>query len=249
MLTTAEIRHGYTLDDLDHLTRTAILRDCSSGHWRGSDIEDRYNIAWCAIAEHLATTTDAPSRHDLVRAGTAALHRSVDVIRRDYGQRDNTRAFTVYWLDLAAPTSSPDRAVVERTALTQIWPHLTERHRQVLTALAAYDDHALAAESLGMQPKVFSMWLSRARRQFLDLWHEGEEPSRPWGNDRRRREGRRQGNVTRHVRYRKGRTKPQPVHGKASTYRNHKCKCTPCREAVRVEQQQRRAATRRQVAA
>lgn len=238
------VRQGYTFDDLDHMTRTAVLRDYSPAIWWTSNMDDRYNLAWCAIAEHLAFAEETPARQELIQVGAAALTRSVNSIRRDYGLRDNARAFNVYWLDLGMPSGSPERAIVERAALSQIWPLLTRRHREVFEALATFDNHTLAAQSLGMEQRVFSKTLSNARRQFLGLWHEGEEPSRPWGNDRRRKEGSRRPTATAHLSYQKKRTKVEPVHGKASTYRNHRCRCPLCKESIRLEEQQRRAKKR-----
>lgn len=75
--------------------------------------------------------------------------------------------------------------MAERVALEQIWPRLRPMHREVLAALAAHDDYGLAAASLGKSRKTFTTQISTARHEFLRLWHEGEAPSRPWGQDKR----------------------------------------------------------------
>jgi hypothetical protein len=48
-------------------------------------------------------------------------------------------------------------------------------------ALAIHGTYDKAAASLGKTHRAFVSQLSRARKQFLQLWHEGEQPSRIWG--------------------------------------------------------------------
>ena len=239
-----EIRHGYTLDNIDQLARAAITRSRSSGSAYAADYDEQYAIAWDAIARHLYTTTDHPTGYDLIGAALTALSDDSNAHRRHHGYYDNTRAYGVYWTDISAPTPSPERGIVEWTALTQIWPQLAPYQRAALTALATFEDHQQAAEALGKSYKTFTTFISQARRDFLRLWHEGEEPSRPWGTDRRRSEGTRRNAVTRHVKYRKGRRKVEPVHGKVGTYRNHHCRCALCRRAVAEQSAARRAAAK-----
>ena len=67
---------------------------------------------------------------------------------------------------------------------------LAEVERSTLLALAITGDYKQAAALLDMSYHTFHTSLSRARRKFLALWHEGETPSRMWGRDRRKwREG------------------------------------------------------------
>lgn len=243
-----QLRHGYTLADLQQLARTAILRSRAGG-WTGHggcDRDEQYAIAWHAIASHLYTATTRPTGYELIGAAMTALSQESDDYRRHHGYRDNTRAFTTYWLDTSAPPGSPEGSIVERTAVAQIWPRLAPYQRAALSALATFGDYAEAAQALGHSYKTFATTISQARRAFLALWHEGEEPSRPWGNDRRRSEGTRRNAVTRHVKYRKGRQKAEPVHGKPSTYRNHRCRCVPCRAAAAAQQAVYRAAKKQQ---
>ncbi|MBV9448441.1 MAG: hypothetical protein JO345_21360 [Streptosporangiaceae bacterium] len=51
--------------------------------------------------------------------------------------------------------------------------------------------------------------MSRARREFLALWHEGETPSRPWVRDRRAGPGTDMHTVTYFLRDRKLRARRQ----------------------------------------
>lgn len=245
MIANQEIRHGYTFDDLDQLARVSVARSRSGAS--GADNDELYAIAWDAIACHLFTVDEQPPGYDLIGAALTALGAESDDYRRHHGWRDNTRAFGMYWLDLTAPARSPEGRIIEQFALAQIWPQLQPYQQRAFVALATFEDYQAAADALGVSYKTFASAISQARKEFLRLWHEGEEPSRPWGNDRRRSEGTRRNAVTRHVKYRKGRQKVEPVHGKASTYRNHKCRCRPCKDALAADQREyreRRAALR-----
>src|SRR5207248_10593460 len=94
-------------------------------------------------------------------------------------------AFVAFWESFVAPTPSCERAAVERLALRQILPALTDGQREAMAALAAHGDWAAAATALGMTSVAFRSQVSRGRLRFLALWHEGEVPSRVWGCDRR----------------------------------------------------------------
>lgn len=236
-----EVRHGYTLDDLDRLTRKSVLTARCAGWWRGRAWDDRYDTAWSAIAEHLCASQETPAEYDLVAAGLTALRRLTQDLRRHHGRSDNQRAYSVYWRDRTLRNDGPETRVVDRVALAQIWPRLSAKHRAVFVALATCGTYADAAASLGMNLNLWSVHISKARRAFLALWHEGETPSRQWAADTTRTPGVRQQRPTALVKHRKGRPKPVLVHGKASTYTNHKCRCRACTEAKRLEGVQRRA--------
>ena len=183
-----ELRHGYTLTDLHRLTKLAVN---TARAWLAMDYTDLMEAAWFGICEHLMTAEHWPPRHDLVRAGQAAINALVRDELHTYGfyKRDayagagSMPAFAKFWWNPHA--TSPESRVVERVTLAQIWPALTPRQREAFTALAAHGDYLLAAESLGIEPQTFRSLLGRARREFLALWHEGEKPSRMWGTDRR----------------------------------------------------------------
>jgi hypothetical protein len=53
----------------------------------------------------------------------------------------------------------------------------------VIVALARHGTYDKAAASLGRPRKTFVTYLWAARKEFLRLWHEGEQPSRIWGHD------------------------------------------------------------------
>lgn len=235
------VRHGYTLAHLHHITRWAVNASLA----KAMDYTDRYEAAWGGVVEHLCVSTDPPSSLELIKAGELAIRQMVRGEYRHYGYagRDGYTGaasaphYQRYWW--ATPTPSPENGVVERAAVRQIMTRLTGRQRQALEALAAAEDYARAAELMGVTLGTFNVHISAARKAFLALWHEGEEPSRPWGTDRR--VGRRAATepartkrrpATRAVTRRAGRREHELVHGKASTYTNHACRCGPCTRAA-----------------
>lgn len=187
-----ELRHGYTLRDLHNTARLAV-------HVAGrmaSDWQDRYDTAWSAIAEHLYAAADPPARHDLVRCGQLAIYAAVTETRRHHGYyRHKTigaeagvassPAFLSFWWDQLRYVPSCEARIVERTTLGQILPSLTPAQWEAIAALAVHDDYRTAADALGSSYVTFRSNVARARTRFLALWHEGEQPSRPWGTDRR----------------------------------------------------------------
>jgi len=87
-------------------------------------------------------------------------------------------AFQSYWW---RPTTSVEGKVVDRLAFAQIWPRLSPGMQEAVVAVAIYGDQQLAAQAIG-KPWLGSL-LRQARIRFLELWHEGEEPSKKWGYD------------------------------------------------------------------
>lgn len=196
MIEAIDIRHGYTLADLDRMARAAVQMA-----WpRAMDYRERYETAWSAIAEHLCATDEEPVERDLKLVGCNAVNRLAQDHGRHWGlDRNNAgagfesaRNFLRYWELSRRATGSPENGVVERLALAQIWPHLSDTHRMVLAAMAVHADNVIAAESVGKTYATFNTHLMSARRRFLTHWHQGETPSRFWGKGDRRH-GRRSG--------------------------------------------------------
>ena len=193
MTTTTPLRHGYTMDDLDRLARVAVRTA-----WpRAMDYTDRYDAAWHAIAELLYTGDRPPTPRDLIGVGANAVSRLAQDEHHHRGyDRSNPGAgfegmpgFQRYWT-LHRTTPSPENAIVDRLALAQIWPTLSDTHRQVLLSLAVHADHPLAARALGRSLPTYRSHLRHARGAYRELWHEHETPSVMWGQSRGR-QGRR----------------------------------------------------------
>lgn len=169
-----EIRHGYTLHDIDRCARIA----CSADRSLSSDAVTRYSVAWSAIAERLCTSTETPEWTSLVRVGWQAIYREVREMRHTFGQvrGDRVRPDALsslmpravqYWF---VPTPDPHDGLVERVALAQIWAILRPVERQALVALAVHDDYQVAAEMLGLSYKGFCKRVANARRAFRHSW-------------------------------------------------------------------------------
>jgi hypothetical protein len=184
----AELRHGYTLAHLNELAVQAVRVQRYNRH---VDFTVRVELAWSAIAESLYAADEPPAPDDLIRAAWKAISDDTDRTYRAHGWSTHDRyagvtsRFQRYWVGAGHPTRSPEEPIVERVALSQIWPRLSPLHRQLLLAMAVYEDHGRAAEALEKPRKTFTTQLSQARRAFLVLWHDGEQPSRQWGTDRR----------------------------------------------------------------
>ncbi|RKR92825.1 hypothetical protein BDK92_7307 [Micromonospora pisi] len=190
MNTDTELRWGYTLADLQRVARSAA----ATTRAMAGDYDDRYAEAFGAAAERLYEAEHWIPEHKLFQAAQDSLwtenrktlsYRGA-AYRNDegWGESGTGPNFVTYWTDVTRVTPSPENHIVDRLALAQILPTLTERQREVIGALAAFDDHALARAALG-DLSCYATHLANARRRFLSYWHEGEVPSRPWGTDRR----------------------------------------------------------------
>ncbi|GGM77330.1 hypothetical protein GCM10012275_55000 [Longimycelium tulufanense] len=183
------IRHGYTLNDLYDIAVRAV----GSAHWiRGKNLEERVETAWTEVAIALCEAKAPPTRGELFLVALRAAdqdhidtmrHHGVD--KRDAHQGPGSgEHFQRYWHRL---DGSPfEDKVVDTVALGQIWPTLSRRQREMLLALATYGGYREASAAVGVSYKHFTDWVSLARRSFLQLWHEGETPTRMWGRDIRR---------------------------------------------------------------
>lgn len=181
-----ELRWGYTVDDLHRQTMRAVHTAWS----QAADFSDRLSAAWSAIAEHLYSTETQPSADELMLAGRRAVDEEIHaywtthgVDRRNPWQGEEARwNFQRFWW--SSPREFEDN-LVDKLSLNEIWPQLTDGHREALIALAVSDDYSLAAERVGIAYSSYRSRISKARERFFRLWHDGETPSRPWGTDRR----------------------------------------------------------------
>lgn len=184
----AQLRHGYTVSQVRALSLALVARQT---WYQSIDFDQRLEVAWHAIIEHIYESDEPPQASAVRRAAERAVGQDVQQMHRFYGRNTHDRyagtvaGFYRYWRPTASPSPSPETAVIDRVALAQIWPRLRPEHQKVLTALTVYDDYGLAAEALGISRTWFTERISAARREFLRLWHEGERPSRPWAQDQR----------------------------------------------------------------
>jgi hypothetical protein len=210
-----DLRHGYTLSQVTALSVFAVKREL----WhQAADFDERLEVAWRAIVEHIYASDQPPPVRDVIRAGWQAIGDQVDKGHRFRGRDSHDRyagtivGFERYWWTAARATPGPEEAVTDKIALAQIWPRLRPLHRDLLAALAAHGDNGLAADALGKSRQTFTTEFGQARREFLALWHEGEAPSRPWGQDRRTVNGNDQHSVTYRILVRQRRRARRAAH-------------------------------------
>jgi hypothetical protein len=179
-----ELRHGYTLSQLNAVSVWTVMHDryCSF-----ADVDERLEVVWHAIVEHLYTAVEAPARQDLVLAGWRAIREYVQKDARFRGYNfvgaETRKGYVRYWN--SADSAGPEEHITDYLALSQIWPHLKQSQRDLIVALAEQEDYGLAAEAMGQPRRDYANHLRYARIAFRQLWHEGETPSKPWGADRR----------------------------------------------------------------
>lgn len=175
----AELRYGFTLDDLDHMTRAALMRNRTMA----APFEDRYDAAHFAIVEALYSADQWPRRDELITVGANAISRMIRLEQRHHGiDRQNMeryaqglthRGWMMFW---DAHLHAPDHAdyVVERIALGQVLAALPPGARSIIAARAATGDNGLAADRVAKSRKSFTTMLGGARRRFRAMWFEGE---------------------------------------------------------------------------
>lgn len=183
MLGDVELPQGYTVAEVERLAKVAAG---TVNTYTGDSMADRVDDAWSAIVERLYADPAPIEPGQLVWVGRKALYRADRNVWHHYGVfkrdvlagRGSMPAFQSYWW---RPTVTVEGRVVDRLAFAQIWPRLTPAQQEAIVAVAIYGDQQEAARALG-KPWLKSS-LHNARTRFLELWHEGETPSKKWGYD------------------------------------------------------------------
>jgi DNA-directed RNA polymerase specialized sigma24 family protein len=181
-----EVKHGYTIADIDSIARAAVRADRSLA----SDAHTRYDVAWSAIALALTEADHWPRREHLVRTGWQAIYDEVRQMRHTFGfaGKDGTRGvassprFREFWWH---GTVQFEDQLVERLAVAPIIATLTDTERAAVIALAVHDDYLAAADALGLKMSTLTVRLSNARRRFCRRWFYPEAPPKVKGTDRR----------------------------------------------------------------
>jgi hypothetical protein len=181
-----ELRHGYTLSQVRAMSLALVNRQT---WYQSVDFDQRLEVAWHAIIEHIYAAGEPPAIPDVFRAAERAVGRDVDQMHRFHGRNTHDRyagttaGFERYWRTTAGLSPDHENTVTERVAAAQILPRLRPLNQQAIAALTDCEDYGLAAQALGISRHHFTGRISVARREFLRLWHEGETPSRPWAHD------------------------------------------------------------------
>jgi hypothetical protein len=187
------LRFGFTYQHVQAIAGR-MVRDGFAA--RGLPWEERFGVAFGAVAECLYAADGPVSSADLARAAANALSRLERAELREHGygynpadrrHRDrmagpwSARSALRYWQRPALAT--PEEKAVDRAALWQVLDALAPSHARVLLTLAETGDRDRAAAALGMTRHAFGNRLGEARAAFLRLWHEHEAPSRLWRQD------------------------------------------------------------------
>ena len=187
-----ELKHGYTYASVERIAQKAA----SESKWRFVDLVERYEIARSAVAEELYRCDEPPGPYHLIDHGMKAIRRHVEELGDLRGVYFYKRGiprmprFEIFWWSVAGPTPSPEEPVIERLTVETIFAKLTPLNQQVLLALADFDNFDRAAEAMGVSVSSYRTYVYLARKQFLRLWHDGEEPSKFWGRTTKRNKSR-----------------------------------------------------------
>jgi len=177
---------GFTIRDLDQAARTAVAASRVA-----MDSHTAYDLAWEGIVLHLAETDQAPTYSYLVTAGWRAIYAEIRQGNRMRGIPEevrgydmvNTPRFAQYWTRRSTP--SHEEGIVERVALEQVLPTLSESQMRGLAALASTGDYQAAADLLGIDYRALVARIGYARKRFLASWFEDETPPKRRHTDRR----------------------------------------------------------------
>ncbi|MFF7022978.1 hypothetical protein ACFY97_18495 [Streptomyces klenkii] len=175
-----EVRHAYTLADLDRMAKAAVVADRSLA----SNIHLRYDIAWSAIALALAEADEPPLPQALVRAGWQAIYADVRQgwklygVARDTGERTvgSSPRFAAYWRHTHEVPS--EEGLIERIAVCQILDTLPVVYRDAVLALATHGTLHAAARALGISDVAMKGRITTAKRRFAARWYAPEAPPR-----------------------------------------------------------------------
>lgn len=179
-----ELKHGYTLRDLQQMTHAAVMADRSMA----LDYRTRTDVAWSSIATALYEADEPPHRQSLIRTGWQAIYREARDTYRQRGYTDDHAAlevrsrFVMFWGSQTVP--SHEDGIVERLAVYEVLSRLTPTYLDAIIALAAHGNYQDAAASMGLKQGAFNFRVAEARRRLVRLWLEHETP-RPLRIDRR----------------------------------------------------------------
>ena len=166
-----------SVGQIDNASRAAALH-CWS---QVLPMDERFQVAWGAIAEAAASNEQRIRYNDMIQIGKEAI----DDEARDWGRhhgRSNERSFQAFWLDRyeldAANTQFEDR-LVDNLALGQVMAVLPSRMSTALIALSIAGDLAGAAQLLGQHYDTVSRNVRDGRRAVYAMWFEGLTPPTP----------------------------------------------------------------------
>lgn len=172
---TATLAHGFTMADLHRAARQAAG---GSGARSPLPWDERYEIAWMAIAEAIYESDERPN---LPLVGMQAISKESHSYRSFHGlegasARDGDRApsFIKFW----APRGSEDftDTIVERLSLPAVLSLLSSEEYEVLAALAAHGTQLKVAEVLRLSPALVNQRVKSGRQRVIAAWIAPDTP-------------------------------------------------------------------------
>ncbi len=110
-----ELRHGYSLEDVNRIAHMAVIRH----RWdNGIVFDDRVELVWCAIVEHLWASQDHPAVGTLIRAAMTAIRKEAQGDQKAHGistrdRHEYTTAFFRFWIEPSRHATALDERVTE----------------------------------------------------------------------------------------------------------------------------------------
>ena len=108
-----ELRHGYTLYQVNALSVWTVQRD----RWHSfADYDERLEVAWHAIIEHIYACAEPPEVPEVIRAGWQAIRQHVGKDQQFHGAYRRNRdapantGFERYWQAPASQSAGPKSA-------------------------------------------------------------------------------------------------------------------------------------------
>ncbi|MDI6908633.1 hypothetical protein [Nocardioides sp.] len=185
---TATLAHGYTMDDLNRATGTAVRQSRGGRALDYVTPNHRWDCAWFGVVEHLYASEGPPEFFDLVDAGRRAIRAAAEDDARERGVLKSNRpnpgrryslrsGHMKYWInDNRTKSADFTERTVERLALPQVLALLSEIEYEAIAAMAVHGTQSAAAAALGLGHSAFETRLYRARERILRAWLEGETP-------------------------------------------------------------------------
>lgn len=166
-----ELRHGYTIRDVNAAVRIGLKRTSQTGFTTG----DRYEIAWSGTVLALYEAEKRPAFLDLIAAASLAVRDTVRANNRHHGRPDPHLGTTginhvIYW---TAPDAPVFDRFEERLAIHQVWWALADADRETIGAMAAAGTQREAAELVGIAYAAYSQRLKKARKRAAAIWFDG----------------------------------------------------------------------------
>lgn len=173
----AEVRWGYTMDDIDRLCRRVFNKTRRTYLF---DHVDHLSAAWFGITECLFDSIVRPTEADLIAAGIQRVASESAASRQFYGINPSAPEsqgprFAVFWRREGHDDFTD--VIAERESLPRVLSVLNDDLYEAIVTLAAYGNMAEAAKAIGMEYRPYYKRVARARAKLIEAWFAPEHPA------------------------------------------------------------------------